>query len=125
MRLSAVDHLLVFLLEGGGSYFTRMLALGFTEDEIGKAWDEARGAVLHEAKSPNSILGRTIDWVEFSDAVIGKALVQGLEPSVEGVKRDRLADVVWLWLCRGSSELRRLTHPARAQPAERRKASLL
>ena len=45
MRLSAVDHLLVFLLEGGGGYLTRMLAFWFTEDEIGKAWVEARGAV--------------------------------------------------------------------------------
>jgi hypothetical protein len=30
--MSAVDQLLVLLLEGAGSYFTKMLSAGFTED---------------------------------------------------------------------------------------------
>lgn len=34
---------------GGGSYFTRMLALGVTEEEIGEAFNEARRAGFTEA----------------------------------------------------------------------------
>jgi hypothetical protein len=44
MGLSAVDQLLALILDGGGSYFTRMLAIGFTEEEIAEARDEARRA---------------------------------------------------------------------------------
>jgi hypothetical protein len=40
--MSALDQLLAFLLEGKGSYFTRMLSAGFAEDEIHEAFDGAR-----------------------------------------------------------------------------------
>jgi hypothetical protein len=36
--------LLVFLLDGGGSYLTKMLSAGFTDEEVSKAFDEARSA---------------------------------------------------------------------------------
>jgi hypothetical protein len=49
MGLSALDQLLVLVLEGGASYFTRMLAFGFTEEEIGEAFDEARRAGYTES----------------------------------------------------------------------------
>lgn len=49
MGLTAVDQLLVLLLEGRGSYFTRMLAFGFTEEQVGEAFDEARRAGYTEA----------------------------------------------------------------------------
>ena len=47
--MSAVDQLLVLLLAGGGSYFTKMLAAGFSEDQIREALDEARRVGYTEA----------------------------------------------------------------------------
>jgi hypothetical protein len=47
--MSAVDQLLVLLLEGEGSYFTTMLAMGFSDTEIHNAFDQARRLGYTEA----------------------------------------------------------------------------
>jgi hypothetical protein len=47
--MSAVDQLLVFLLEGGRTVLDRMAAAGYNEDQIREAWDEAREAGFTES----------------------------------------------------------------------------
>ena len=47
--MSAVDQLLVFLLEGKSRVASHMSSAGFTEDEIREAWDAARARGLTES----------------------------------------------------------------------------
>jgi hypothetical protein len=47
--VSAVDQLLVFLLEGHGRVSDQMKLTGYTEDEVMEAWDQARAARFTES----------------------------------------------------------------------------
>ena len=49
MGLSAVDQLLVFLLEGKRRVAQEMMSLGFSEEEMRDAWDQARAAGFTES----------------------------------------------------------------------------
>lgn len=49
MGLSAVDQLLVFLLEGKSRVGQDLMAAGFTEEEMREAWDHARAAGFTES----------------------------------------------------------------------------
>ena len=49
MGLSAVDQLLVFLLEGKSRVATQLMAAGFNEEEVRAAWDQARAAGFTES----------------------------------------------------------------------------
>ena len=49
MGLSAVDQLLSFLLQGKSRVAHEMMALGFSEDEMRDAWDQARAAGYTES----------------------------------------------------------------------------
>ena len=49
MGLSAVDQLLVFLLEGKRRIAEELTSLGFSEDEMRDAWDQARAAGFTES----------------------------------------------------------------------------
>jgi hypothetical protein len=47
--MSAVDQLLVFLLEGKDRVSDQMRLVGYTEDEVMEAWDQARAAGFTES----------------------------------------------------------------------------
>ena len=47
--MSAVDQLLVFLVEDTRNVFGRMVLAGYTENEIRQAWVDARAAGYTEA----------------------------------------------------------------------------
>lgn len=49
MGLSAVDQLLVFLLDGKRRVAAEMMSVGFPEDEMREAWDQARAAGFTES----------------------------------------------------------------------------
>jgi len=47
--MSALDQLLVLLLDGKGRVADHLESLGFTEDEVMEAWDQARAAGFTES----------------------------------------------------------------------------
>jgi hypothetical protein len=47
--MSAVDQLLVFLLEGARTVLDRMATAGYHEDQIREAWNHAREAGFTES----------------------------------------------------------------------------
>jgi hypothetical protein len=47
--MSAVDRLLVFLMEDRRTVLDRMATAGYTEDQIREAWDQARAAGFTES----------------------------------------------------------------------------
>jgi hypothetical protein len=49
MGLSAVDQLLVFLLDAKRRVAQEMTSAGFSEDEMRDAWDQARAAGFTES----------------------------------------------------------------------------
>lgn len=61
MGLSAVDSYSCFCLKAAAVYFARMLALGFTEEKIGEAFNEARRAGFTEATGVRGCLVRVYE----------------------------------------------------------------
>jgi hypothetical protein len=47
--MSAVDRLLVFLMEDRRTVLDHMATAGYTEDQIREAWDQARAAGFTES----------------------------------------------------------------------------